>query len=172
MGTALKVVLLAYALSGCTKHEKEATVAQSHPQNGAPLMGQGRSHDTTTVCLLRDGDLRVVLAERSGKRGDSLIVGEPADHVFRRMPPPFGDEADWFRQREPIVFKGRAFYWNGSPLVLSPDSLAAVGNYRGVTLYTMAEDAAEPGILLFPTEPGCELQPYYHLVSGAPDRQR
>lgn len=78
----------------------------------------------------------------------------------------------WFVQREPIMFEGRRFVWNGPTVVLPPREVKPVAVLHGITLFAESEQAGSVGILLVPVSPGCAFQPYYYFTSprrpGAP----
>lgn len=159
MRFAALIVFLTGSYVACAVVNPAIAVQSSNPAITVQS-GDEQSQDTLRACVVRGKTVTLELAE---KRGDSLVVGVPADHVFPRLPAPYGNQANWFQERKPILFKGATFYWNGTPLVFTPDMLARVGEYRGVTLFAAVEEEQSPGILLVPFGNGCELQPYYHF---------
>jgi hypothetical protein len=128
-----------------------------------------RAQDTISVCVVHEGTLRTVRATYDRQSGDTLVDERPVDHAFPTSTPPYAAQADWFKAREPIVFQDRAYYWNGRRVVLSPDELRTVGEFRGIPLFAEVDEAAGLSILFVPVGRGCEFQPYYHF-SGGPVR--
>ncbi|HZG44099.1 MAG TPA: hypothetical protein VEY93_14220 [Longimicrobium sp.] len=134
-----------------------------------PRRAHQRAQDTTSVCVVHEGTLRTVRAEYDRESGDTLVEERPLYDVFPNSTPPYAAQADWLNAREPILFQDRAYYWNGRRVVLSPDELRAVGEFRGIPLFAEVDEAAGLSIMFVPVGRGCEFQPYYHF-SGGPVR--
>ena len=126
----------------------------------------GAAQDSVTVCAIQGGQVRLATVPVDPATGDTMLAGQGFDVVFPVIPGPYATDQEWFVGRRPILFQERAYTWNGPTLVLSPDMLKRVGEYRGVPLYTEAESTGEPGIVMVALRPGCELQPYYHFTGG------
>lgn len=121
------------------------------PEPAAPQLEQIR------VCVISNGTLTEVAAQRDPVSGDTSATGQPFTAALPQ------DEsaaaAPWFVADEPVVFEGRRYVKFGLPRVLSAGELTRAGEFRGVGVF------AEPGVrraevIYLPTGAGCELQPY------------
>jgi hypothetical protein len=109
------------------------------------------------VCVISNGALTDVAAQRDPASGDTTVAGQPFTAALPR-----GESAaaaPWFVADEPVVFGGRRYVKFGLPRVLSAGDVTRVGEFRGVGVF------AEPGVrrievIYLPTGAGCELQPY------------
>lgn len=109
------------------------------------------------VCVISNGALADVSAQRDPVSGDTTVAGQPFTAAL-----PQGESAaaaSWFVADEPVVFGGRRYVKFGLPRVLSAGDVARAGEFRGIGVF------AEPGVrrievIYLPTGAGCELQPY------------
>ncbi|HEX8211993.1 MAG TPA: hypothetical protein VF584_17585 [Longimicrobium sp.] len=109
------------------------------------------------VCVISNGTLANVAAQRDPLSGDTTVAGQPFTAAL-----PQGESAaaaPWFVADEPVVFEGRRFVKFGLPRLLRAGDVTRVGEFRGVGVF------AEPNVrrtevIYLPTGSGCELQPY------------
>ena len=129
----------------------EPPVPPAAPEPAPPQLEQ------IQVCVISNGALIEVAAQRDPVSGDTAVAGQPFTAALPRDAS--AAAASWFVEDEPVVFGGRRFVKFGLPRLLSAGDVIRVGEFRGVAVF------AEPGVrrtevIYLPTGAGCELQPY------------
>jgi hypothetical protein len=115
------------------------------------------------VCVISNGALADVAAQRDPVSGDTTVAGQPFTSALPQRES--AAAAPWFVADEPVVFGGRRFVKFGLPRLLSAGDVTRVGEFRGIGVF------AEPGVrrvevIYLPTGAGCELQPYQSEVKA------
>ncbi|HEX8453285.1 MAG TPA: hypothetical protein VF647_14375 [Longimicrobium sp.] len=109
------------------------------------------------VCVISNGTLADVAAQRDPVSGDTTVAGQPFTAALPQSES--AASAPWFVTDEPVTFGGRRFVKFGLPRLLRAGDVVRVGEFRGVGVF------AEPNVrrtevIYLPTGSGCELQPY------------
>jgi hypothetical protein len=89
-----------------------------------------------------------------------------AQVVSRPTEPPIvtAENDAWYRQREPVLFAGDAYYPAGATVFFNGNTMVRTGHYNGVPLY--ADTTVEPySVVLVPIGRGL-LQPYERVRGG------
>jgi len=90
-----------------------------------------------------------VLALLGGCGGEEAAGGaEPAAELAREGYAP--DSLAWWREGRPVVHDGRQWQPVGQPVPIAPGALRRVGEFEGMELFAVPEDASRPGTLFFP----------------------
>jgi hypothetical protein len=108
------------------------------------------------LCVVRDGAVVRVPAQRNPATGDTTVAGEPFTAAL-----PSGESAAaaaWFLADEPVVFAGRRFVKFGLPRVLDAGQVTRAGEFRGVGVFVAPGERID--VVYLPTGAGCEFQPY------------
>jgi hypothetical protein len=121
------------------------------------------------VCVVQDGELRMVRAQYETRTTDTLVDGRPFAAVY---PDTIGyaAAAEWYANDEYITLNGRRYVKYGLPRVILPhELLTRAGEYQGVPLFAEegkvvaeTEHGQTSDIRYVPVRPGCEFQPYEH----------
>ncbi len=162
----MAVAVAVLGACGGTAREPAAPVAPATaPPAVAPTALAPRSD--ILVCVLQDGELRMVRAQYETGPMDTLVDGRPFAAVY---PDTIGYAAgaEWYVSGEQMVLDRKRFVKYGLPRVILPhELLTRAGEYRGVPLFAGREKGVaetEPwqpaDIRYVPVRPGCEFQPY------------
>lgn len=138
-----------------------------------PPVGQTPRADIV-VCVVQDGELRMVQAQYDTRTGDTLVDGRPFAAAY---PDTIGYAAGaaWYVTNEHMSLNGKRYVKYGLPRVIGPHELTRAGEYRGVPLFAekgkavvQTEHGQTSDFRYVPVRPGCEFQPYeYHANVGA-----
>lgn len=151
MSQFFRPVCLALLLAACGGGGSHA--AEAPPRAAA--------RDTATVCVFERNEARAVAAEVDPVGGDTIVEGGVSGRVYPRLPPPYGEEREWFRDRRPIMFGRGTYVAFGLPLAALPEDTRRVGDLDGIAVYARMDDSPEtPAHLFVPLRPGCRLQTY------------
>lgn len=100
---------------------------------------------------VRDDEL-VVLSE-------GQIVSLETVHPVNLIAGYAGNEA-WLTRGDPLPLNDNTFTRTGGERRVQASLLQRVGEYRGILLFSGADDAPPPDALYVPTAPGCVFQPF------------
>jgi hypothetical protein len=112
------------------------------------------------VCVVMDGELRVVTADFNTATGDTTSAGQPFRRVFPSTTPPYAAGAVWYIGNDPLTLDGRSYRKAWLPRVVEPDKLVRAGEYRGVPLFAWTESREPHEVRFVPVRPGCDFEPY------------
>jgi hypothetical protein len=90
------------------------------------------------VCVISNGVLADVAAQRDLVSGDTTVAGQPFTAALPQAES--AAAAPWFVAGEPVVFGGRRFVKFGLPRLLSAGDVTRAGEFRGIGVFT------EPGV--------------------------
>ena len=96
----------------------------------------------------------------------AAVAPASAQAVSRPTDPPIvtAENDAWYRQREPVLFGGDAYYPAGATVFFNGNTMVRTGHYNGVPLY--ADATVEPySVVLVPIGRGL-MQPYERVRSG------
>jgi hypothetical protein len=135
------------------------------PAPPPPVAPTPPAERTIQVCVIQDGQLRMVEATFVPATNDTVIVRDGQRVRFAQAyptGPTFAAGADWFVAGEAIRFQNRTYNRFGLPRVMTPpqDQLTRVGEHRGVPLFAAPGAATPAQVLYVPIRPTCEFQPY------------
>lgn len=160
--TGRLVAIVAVGMIGCVGSSGSEDRTQ---RGGAPAIAEAPvPRDTIYVCVINNGELKVVTALRDPLTGDTLVDGRRLGEAHPTTLPPYARDAAWLG-KEIIEVRGRYYAPYGPPRFVESELLIRAGEFRGVPLY--AESAlAETGqgAIFVPIRPGCEFQPYVASV--------
>jgi hypothetical protein len=124
--------------------------------------------DTIEVCVLHRGKLLNVRAERLAT-GDTVVGGRPFSEVYADTGQ-YARTRIWYVNSETIDYDpfDICFVRYGLPRVVERDSLARIGEWRGVPVFREASSDTPPLVVYVPVSPGCEMQPYQTELSSPP----
>lgn len=143
-------LLMVSLLGACAAASGRAYAGQPGRSPAVAAANGNASAATDSGCVWRKGE------------------GQPP-RGFPRTPPPYGDDADWFRNLEPVVLHGRTYYPYGQPMVIPVRRYDA---YRGIPVYVQATFSGPgmPDMLFVPVRPGCTFVPFNYSNEGRPVR--
>lgn len=108
------------------------------------------------VCVISNGAVVRVPAQRNVFTGDTTVAGEPFTAALPSAES--AAAARWFVADEPVVFEGRRFVKFGLPRVLDAGQVTRTGEFRGVGVFVAPGERVD--VVYLPTGAGCEFQPY------------
>jgi hypothetical protein len=126
------------------------------PPAEAPEPAAAPRIEEIRVCVISNGAVVRVPAQRNVATGDTTVAGEPFTAAL-----PSGESAAaaaWFVADEPVVFAGRRFVKFGLPRVLDAGQVTRAGEFRGVGVFVAPGERVD--VVYLPTGAGCEFQPY------------
>ena len=140
------------------------THAEANPRSAEELSEQ----QTTPVCVVEDGELRMITAAYHSARGDTLVAGRRFADVHPAVTPPYAADAGWFQRSAEINVKGHLYTAYAQPRVIASNLLEPVGEFEGVPAFSEVGTGAEPEILYLPVRPGCVFQQYVRIGWSEP----
>lgn len=90
--------------------------------------------------------------------GDSTYRGQRFGDAFP-VTPSFAQNADWYVNDEPVMYKGRRYVKYGLPRLLGPGDVVSDGEILGVPVF-VEPSGPFVGVMYVPVKPACEFQPY------------
>lgn len=166
---SLILAVLAAILSACGGAAREPAVPVAPAAPPPPPVANTALAERSDihVCVVQDGELRMVPVQYDTRTGDTLVDGRPFAAVY---PDTIGYAAGaaWYASGETMVLDRNRFVKYGLPRVILPhELLTRAGEYRGVPLFAQRERAVAEtelwhgsDIRYVPVRPGCEFQPY------------
>ncbi|HST61730.1 MAG TPA: hypothetical protein VLK84_23725 [Longimicrobium sp.] len=160
--------LLAAMLSACGGAARQPAASVSPAPGPAPVAEPALiPRADITVCVVQDGELRMVPAQYDTRTGDTLVDGRPFAAAYPDTVG-YAAGAEWYVNGEYITLDRKRFVKSGLPRVILPhELLTRAGEYRGVPLFAEREKVVEvteqwqpSDIRYVPVRPGCEFQPY------------
>jgi hypothetical protein len=136
-----------------------APVAAPPVQVATPLAPPPPAVEELRLCVVHDGRVMHVTAQRDPATGRTTHQGQPFEAAFPDRGQ-YAQGADFFIRDEPITHGGRQYVRFGTPRVLEPGQVSAVGEFRGVPVFVEAGGTAPAGVVYLPVRAGCEFQPY------------
>jgi hypothetical protein len=175
MSRALAVLTAMLSACGGAGREPAVPVAPAAPPPPPVANPALTPRPDILVCVVQDGELRMVPVQYDTRTGDTLVDGRPFSTVY---PDTLGYAAGaaWYASGEPMVLDRNRFVKYGLPRVILPhELLTRAGEYRGVPLFVEREKVVAEtvhgqtsDIRYVPVRPGCEFQPYEnHADVGA-----
>jgi hypothetical protein len=147
------------ACGGAARQEGVVAAPAAAAAPAHPILGIEDYLPDLLICVVQDGELRLVRGRYEPRRGDTLVDGRPFPEAYPDTAG-YAGAAAWYVRDEPIIINGRRHVKYGVPRHLLPDELARAGEYRGVPVFVQAGAPPTSDIKYVPVRPGCEFQPY------------
>jgi hypothetical protein len=167
MRLPMMVVLLGVAVGACGSRTEARPADVPPPAPPPPPIIVDTAWGTLQVCVVDGEGMRMVQVEYSTVTGDSLVDGRPFSEVYPTTAA-YAEGAEWYINNEPIEIDSILYTKYGLPRELRPGELVRRRDYRGVMMFTGAEDAGTPYEVWYAAvRPGCEFHPYqWDLLVG------
>lgn len=153
------------ALAACGRAPAPAAAPPPAPP-ARPVIGDPPWR-TLNVCMVDGEGMRFVPVRYNVMTGDSLVDERPFSEVYPTTAA-YAEGAEWYINNGHIEIDSIIYTRYGLPRVLRPGELVRRQDYRGVMMFTEAEDPGGPyGVWYAAVRPGCEFHPYqWDLVRG------
>jgi hypothetical protein len=118
---------------------------------------------TIQLCVVQDGQLRMVTASVAQPGSDTTVVVDGQTRRFRDVHPgiqAYATGRSWFVEGGPIRVANRQYVRFGLTRVIQPAELTRIGEHQGVPVFAAPGQPAAPDVVYLPVRPGCEFQPY------------
>ena len=117
----------------------------------------------TKTCLIQNGVLKEIDAEEAPYEITAVINGKKQT-IERYDPPDFPGYAAkqlWFKNGEPIQFKGMNFKKSEKVTTLNASEVKKIGDYKNVGVYIAKNSSLDSSAVIYiPFRIGCDWQPY------------
>lgn len=163
MGAALAVVALAQGAcggaarpAGSTAPAPASAPAPAPPPAPRPVGDLAYIH----VCIVQDGELRLVRGLYHPATRDTTVDGRPFSAVYPDTAG-YAAAAEWYIENALITLGEHRYIKYGTVRVVGSRELSRVGEYGGVPLFVHQDETTRPPeVIHVPVRPGCEFQTY------------
>jgi hypothetical protein len=156
--TSLYMVVLCLIATGC--------VARTSSSGGPAIPADYSALPDTMVCVVdRAAPLGLTEVPAKLRSGDAVIFTDGRVQPLADVHPihliaGYAGEEDWLLRGDPITLGADRFSQTGGERRIEIELLRRAGEFRGILLFSGAEDSSRPNAVYVPTAPGCIFQAY------------